>query len=201
MKNILQSSLLLILTIGFGYAQDKNALPRNSVEVFLGPSFHGTDNVLGLAFSTEYSYYSNRKLNYAVFAGATIHDGKEDVIFWNSSGQVVDGTVNFTTAGFQTGVRLGYSFYRNIRHNVQGSLGMLLRCQTTSNPDIVGLYVTYPYIDIEFPARSVAFGGLAAVYYDYSFNNNVFIGVKALVQYDSNDDALNMFSFAIGKRF
>lgn len=187
--------------MGFGYAQDQVELPRNSLRVFLGPSFHGTDNVLGLAFSTEFSHTVNKKLNYTVFAGATIHDGKADVIFWNSNSQVVDGTVNFTTAGFQTGVALGYSFYRNTQHHIQGSLGALVRYQTTSNPDIVGLYITFPYTDIEFPARSIVFGGVAAISYDYSFNNNIFIGAKAWLQYDSNDDALNIFSFVVGQRF
>ncbi len=200
-KHILRPLLLLISVVSSGYAQDKNILLRNSMQVFLGPSFHGSDNVLGLAFSTEYSHYFYKKLSLSVFAGTTIHDGESDVIFWNSNGQVVDGKVNFTTAGFQTGIALGYNFYQNTRHQVQGSLGALLRYQTTSNPDIVGLYTTYPYTDIEFKARSVAFGGLAAISYNYSFNNNAFIGVKALLQYDSNDDALNMFSFAIGKRF
>lgn len=201
MKKVFQSLILLIVLVVNGHAQYGNEPLKNSMQVAFGSSQHGTDNVFGLAFSAEYSHYFHKKLNYMLFAGTTIHDGIADVKYWNSSGQVVDGTVNFTTSGFQTGISLGYTFYRSTRHNVQGSLGTLLRYQTTSNPDIVGLYTTYPYTGFDFPARSVAFGGVAAISYDYTFNNNAFMGAKAWLQYDSNDDALNIFSLVIGKRF
>lgn len=201
MNKVVSSIILSLLILGKVFGQVTSELPKNSMQVFFGSSFHGTDNVLGVAFLAEYSHYFHKKLNYTAFAGTTIHDGIADVRYWNSDGQVVDGTVNFTTAGLQAGVAIGYSFYRSTRHHVQGSLGIFLRYQTTSNPDILVFSTTYPYMGIDYRAHSVAFGGVAAISYDYTFNNNAFIGAKTWLQYDSNDDALNIFSFVVGKRF
>lgn len=202
-RNIL--IIIAIMTLSFvadeSFGQTTIELPKNSMQVFFGYSFHGTDNVPGVAVSTEYSHYFHKKLNYTAFAGATIHDGQSDVSFWNRSGEVVDGTVDFTTAGLQVGATLGYSFYRNKKHHLQGSLGTLFRYQTTSNPGNLGLYNTYPYVGFDLSTRSFSVGGIAAFSYNYTFENSVFLVAKGWLQYDSNDDALNIFSFGIGKRF
>lgn len=201
MNRVFSSIFLLLLFFVNGFGQSTTELPKNSVQVFFGSSFHGTDNVLGVAISTEYSHYFHRKLSYTVFIGATVHDGQVAVIFWNGSGEIIDGAVDFTTAGLQVGTTLGYSFYRTKRHHVQGSLGTLFRYQTTSNPDILGLYIPYPYVGYDLSTRSYSVGGIAAFSYDFTFKNNVFIGFKGSLQYDSNDDALSIFSLGIGKRF
>jgi hypothetical protein len=195
--------LILILLVGGNlFAQDNDALPKNSMQVFFGPSQHGTDFVWGSALTVAYSHAIHKKLQVIGFLGSTMHHGKVDVDFWTSSGQIDAAKVDFTTGGMQGGLALGFSFYRSSRHHLQGSLGTLFRYQTTSNPEVLGLFTTYPYPNfLNFPARSSSFGGLAYISYDYTLKSGFLIGARAWLQYDSNDDALNIFSLVIGKRF
>jgi hypothetical protein len=195
---------ILTMSLGELFGQTDNELPKNSMQVYLGGGFQGTDNVWGIGFSAEYTHYFHKKLNYTAFIGTTMDDGMVPVRFWNGTGEVVDGEVKFTTAGIQTGLTLGYSFYRSKRHHIQGSLGVFFRYQTTSNPEILGLYTTYPYppsLGYESLSTSFSFGGVAAFSYEYTFENSVFLTGRGWIQYDANDDALNMFSIGIGKRF
>jgi len=202
MNKAVSSIFLSLLLLGKVFGQSTSELPKNSMQVFLGGGFQGTDNVWGIGFSAEYSRYFHKKLNYTAFIGTTIDDGLAPVKYYNINGIVIDGEVNFNTAGIQTGLNLGYSFYRSKRHHIQGSLGVLLRYQTTSNPGNLGLNNTYPFVGgFGFPAQSFSFGGIAAFSYEYTFENSVFLVGRGWLQYDSNDDALNMFSIGIGKRF
>jgi hypothetical protein len=202
MKNSL-TQLVSVVALVFlflqAYAQPSADLPGNSLQFHLGVSQHGTDNVAGASFSAEYSHYFRRKVSVTGFVGTTIHDGKSLVNYWNSDGEIDETEVNFTTAGLQSGITLGYDLLSGHRHCLQGSLGILIRYQTTSNPDIIGLATTFPYPEYEFPARSVSLGGVTALTYTYTFGNGCFFGVRGWLQYDSNDDAISAFSLLVGK--
>jgi len=199
----------IFLTLWFAFigvgalAQSGDSL-RHSMQVWLGTSYHNTDLVWGGIMGAEYSCYFNRRFSYSVFVAATVHDGIDSVNQWYQD-EVIKGAVNFTTAAFQVGGLAGYSFIRSARHHFQISLGPLVRYQTTSNPDILGLETTFPYNNTfkqnDYPAHSLSIGGVGGFSYEYTFKNNVLLGVKAMLQYDSNDDGLHDIFFFIGKRF
>ncbi len=192
---------ILTMPLGELFGQTDNELFKNSMQVSLGSSKHGTDNAIGIAFTAEYSNQFHKKLSYTAFMSATMHDGLNDVNYFNSNGTLIAGKVNFTTAGMQAGLALGYSFYRNKRHHLQSSIGALFRYQSTSNPEIVGIAMPFPYTGLNFPARSLAFGGVAALSYEYTFSGDLFLAARGWLQYDSNEDALNIFSIGFGRRF
>ena len=195
-------SILLIFLILVVQAQDSKELPPNSIQLFSAYSKHGTDNVDGFAMMIDYNHHFSKRFSWEASIGTTLHDGTKEVSYWDSSGNLVYGPVNFTTSGVQTGLLFGFDVVRTSRHSFQVCLGPLLRYQSTSNPDIVGLAITFPYNSrVDFPARTLSFGGIGTISYSYTFRNNLFVHLQACLQYDSNDDALNMFGVGVGKRF
>jgi hypothetical protein len=189
---------------GVGTFAQSGDSPRHSMQVWLGPSYHNTDLALGAIMGAEYECYVGRRFNYSVFVAATIDDGVDSVNQWFQD-QVIKGAVNFTTSGLQAGGLAGFSIVRSAHHHFQISLGPLVRYQTTSNPDILGLETTFPYNNMyrenDYPARSLSLGVIGGLSYDYTFKNNVLVGLKGMLQYDSNDDGLHNVFLFIGKRF
>ena len=201
MKKLIVTLLLFYSILVHGYSQSPEELPQNSIHLAAGLSEHGTDFVNGFAMTVEYHHYFRERLSWSGGVGFTLHDGSTRVIFVDNN-VARNGAVRFTTGAVQTWFRLGYSFIRTSRHNLQVELGPLLRYQSTSNPEIIGLLLNPDiYFTAPLPARSLAFGGIGSISYSYTFQNNFFLRLQACLQYDTNQDALNMFGLGIGKRF
>lgn len=195
-------AMLCIFCIERIHGQSPMDLPKNAVQLSIGMSGDGTDYVWGYAVFSEYNYYFRKRVSVMGHIGATVYDGRSRVSFWNSIGQREYGYVDYTTAGLQAATSIGFSFYRDSKHNLQMGLGLVVRYQTTSNPAILGIGTTFPYDEFYgYEPVSISLGGLGSISYDYTFKKNVFAIAKAALQYDNHDDAFNFFGIGIGRRF
>lgn len=179
-----------------------NELPRNSLHIFSGYSKSGTDNVGGFAFSVGASHFFSKRLSWSIGITTTFHDGMDSSEYLTYSG-LAKGAVNFTTSGLQSEFEFGYSLVRNSKHCLQIGIGPIIRYQTSSYPGraAYSLYILSELYQNQPPARTLGFGGIGSVSYTYTFRSNLFLKVNARLQYDSTDDAFNMFGMAVGKRF
>lgn len=163
----------------------------------------------GIIFITEYTNYFNKHLSWAIALGGTIHDGSMPLFFSDQDGNSIDGSIRYTTAGVQTSSHLGYSFIRTSRHELAVKVGALLRYQSSSYYDQVGVY--YPlatgfFIPVttfenKTPQKTYAFGGSSQISYNYTISRAISFGIQAGFQTDTNGDTITQVAFTIGKRF
>lgn len=200
--------LLLLLITSFSlFSQTK--LPKQQFEIIAGRSTHGTGDLRGLIFISEYSKYFTKKLSWTAALGGTIHDGSLPLFFNDPGSQSIDGSIRYTTAGVQTAGYLGYSFIRTNRHEVQVRAGALLRYQSSSYynevsvlyPLATGLAIPVNYFVNTTPQRTFAFGGSSELLYSYTFKKEISLGVLAGLQTDTNGDTITQTALTIGKRF
>lgn len=199
MKNLFL--VFLILIAGGALAQESNVFQKNSIQLVSGYSKSGTDNVGGFAFAAEYSHFFHKNLSWSVAATTSLHDGFSEVTYLTFSG-LQEGSIYYSTGGFQTEFKLGYSFVKSSKHTFQGTLGPLLRYQTTSNPNraervysITELFLNQP------PTSTLSIGLIGSMSYTYMFDNNLFLRLLTSLQYDSNDDAFSLVGVGVGMNF
>jgi hypothetical protein len=201
---------ILLTTLSFQVqAQTKKPL-QHQIQLQIGPSMHSTGDMDGFSFSAEYGKYFKQRLSYSFSFGGSIHSGVNPLFFKDpSTGQTVDGSIRYTTAGFQTGGYLGYSFVRTLHHEFQVKMGALLRYQSSSYYDeysvigtpVTGLPIPVLYFVNKTPQNTYAAAGNLQLGYNYTFKHGIFLGFLAGFQADTNEDNILQTSFMIGKRF
>lgn len=196
----------LLLISAFSFAQNKN---NKSIQLILGRATHGSGDIRGLIFTTEYAKYFKKRLSWIVGIGGTIHDGSLPVFFTVPNGNTVDGSVRYTTAGVQVNGQIGYSFLKTISHEMQLRLGALVRYQSSSYFDQVSILFPIitglPYPVVVFnnttPQRTYSIGGNLEIHYNYTITKKIMIGIIAGLQTDTNGDTISQLSLSIGRRF
>jgi hypothetical protein len=198
--------LFLLFIVLFIFNQ--SSAQKNLLQFSAGSNLNGTGDSFGFSFFTEYSKKFKQKLTWSTSLGGTINDGTLYTIFYQTpSGQVSDGSVRYTTAGFQSASHIGYSFIASLKHDFQLRLGSVIRYQSTSLPDAVSLEpipgVPFPVIVFQnlSPLRTLAIGGSGQLLYNYTMKNNFCLGMLAGLQFDTQGDTIFQFMFTIGKRF
>ena len=189
------------------FSQTKS--PTDQIQVIAGRSTHGTGDMRGIIFITEYTKYFKKHLFWTMALGGTIHDGSTPLIFDDQYGNAIDGSIRYTTAGVQTTSHLGYNFIRTSRHELGIKLGTLLRYQSSSYYDQVSVYyplatrLPAPVISFEnkTPQKTYAFGGSSQILYNYTVSKAISLGMQAGFQTDTNGDTITQAAFTIGKRF
>lgn len=210
MKQIFLLNLVYFLFLQPCLMNAQISLPRHAIQLAGGYSKHGSGDMNGIVFGTEYvSYLSNHfSLNYNL--RASINSSKDEIIIIdNNSGFRKDASVRFTTAGVQLGINGQYSFIRNAKHEFLVSLGGFGRYQSASNgsdgysiyyPAATGIPWVLIGYDNSTPQKTFSVGGLFQLQYNFTFNNKVFIGLSPGFQTDSNGDAMPQVVLLIGKR-
>jgi hypothetical protein len=191
----------------FGQNLDK---PKDQ---FLGISIlrskHGTGDINGISFNSEYSKKINKRFSLIATFGGTLHDGSRVLIYQSSSGQTIDGSIRYTTGGIQTSFGLGYDFIQTSHHVFQVRLSPLLRYQSTSYYDVVtilypiitGLSIPVLYFENLTPARTFAIGAIGHIGYNFIPKNRNVFRFFGEFQLDSNGDVLKGFGIALGRKF
>lgn len=200
---------LLLFLFSFIVLSAQNILPQKQIQVFAGKSFHGTGDMKGISFNSEYQQYFKKRLSWSLGLGGTIHDGSFPVFFNDPSGNETDGSIRYTTAGVQVFSHVGYSILKTNEHMFQIRFGGLIRYQSSSYYDDVtvlypiatGLPVPVNIFKNTTPQKTFAFGGSGQILYNYSLKNNITAGILAGIQTDTNGDAITQLSFIIGKKF
>jgi hypothetical protein len=200
--------LFPLLLISF-FANAQSSLPKRHIQVYAGTSFNGTGDITGFAFDTEYGQYFKKKSSWYVGIGGTVHDKVWPFFYTDRSGEIVDGSVRATTAGFQVSGLYGHSFVRKQKHEFLIKVGPVVRYQSSSYPDGFGVYhpiitnLPFPVVDFAntTPQRTLALGGNLEFVYNYTISKKVSIGVLAELQTDTNGDTISQLLFSIGRRF
>ena len=191
--------------------EGETALDKNqAIQLTGGYSRHGSGDMKGIVFGTEYIRYVTKRFSLSYNIRATINSGKDEFIINNLvTGARTDASVRYTTAGVQLGVNAGLSFVKSARHDLRISCGPFGRYQSASNGSD-GYSVYYPQttgaptILIGYDNRTLqetfAVGGVLQFQYDYTFSNNIYIGITPGFQTDTNGDAVLQLAFTLGRR-
>ncbi|MGC1514552.1 MAG: hypothetical protein WA810_03170 [Maribacter sp.] len=176
----------------------------------VGRSFTGTGDLNGLIFGVTYGKYMGKKFNWDASLESTLHDNEEiDYFFTDESGNSFVGKSRYVTGGFQLVSTLGYTFSLGNRHELGLALGPLVRYQSSSVPDAIGVF--YPAITglprpvqiVEFTDafKTISLGGTFRLRYHYKVNNALFLGLIGGLQTDTNGDTISYYSLLLGRRF
>ena len=201
--------VILSITICSLFAQE-NMKPAQ-IKIVFGRSIHGTGDMGGLAFSTEFQKFFKPRLTWSLSLDGSIHS-RDFPIFFNSAtnpNQIIDGSIRSTTAGVQVAGHLGYNILKSKQQDFQCRIGALLRYQSSSYydgvqvlyPPLTGLPIPVNVFDNTTPQNTYAVGGSIQLLYNYTLKNDLTIGPLVGFQIDTNGDALSQISLTIGKRF
>jgi hypothetical protein len=184
--------------------------PADETFQFIGGySRHGSGDMDGIVFGADYTRYLSHAFSLSIDVRGTINHAHSDYTYTNPSTLVKsNASVRSTTAGAQLGINAQLSALRSLHHEIMFSLGGFGRYQSVS-PD--GYGVMYPpatgYPEIVFSLynwnkqNTVSAGLLLQLHYNFTFNNNLLLGIKGGVQTDTEGDLIAQAVILIGKRF
>ncbi len=183
---------------------------NQAIQLTGGYSLHGSGDMKGIVFGTEYIRYLKKRFSLSYNIKATINSGQDELIMNNLvTGERTDASVRFTTAGVQLGVNAGWSFVKSARHDLKISVGPFGRYQSASNgsdgysvnyPPATGMPAILIGYDNRTPQETFAVGGVLQFQYDYTFRNKFYIGITPGFQTDTNGDAIVQLACALGMR-
>lgn len=199
---------IYLLTISpFLYAQQ--TFHERKLELVVGASTNGTGDMKGVSFATKYGETFKKRLSWTVEIGGTVHDGAYPLFFTDPSGNSIDGSIRYATAGIQVIGDIGYSIIKSGKQEFKVVLGPLLRYQSSSYYDILdisypaGTGLPEPVITFQnlTPQRTFAVGGSGQFQYNYIVSTKLTIGIVAGLQTDTNGDIITQLGLAVGRRF
>jgi hypothetical protein len=178
-------------------------------QLIAGYSRHGSGDMDGIVFGADYTRYLSHAFSLNINIRGTINYDKDDYSYTNPTTHIrTDASVPFTTAGAQVGINAQLSALRSRHHEIMFSLGGFGRYQSAS-PD--GYSVTSPQTsgNPEFifnfynwnKQNTVSAGLLLQLHYNFTFNNNLMLGIKGGIQTDTEGDLIPQAALSVGKRF
>lgn len=203
MQKILLTALILIMASTL-QAQ------KNNIAVQAGLSFNGTGDTKGLMYSTEYSKYLKKSKNfYSLSFGGSIHGSFFPILAETPNGELVDASVNYTIAGFQTAFQIGRNFSRKPQNEFYLKVGPIVRYQSSSYwdeitvlyPALTGLNVPVVFFANSTPRNTIAVGAFPQIGYSYTNKEKFNFGVVGGMQFDTQGDVLSHIMLKVGKRF
>jgi hypothetical protein len=199
--------LLLLFFSTVACAQEK--IHQTSVQLFFGRSLHATGDASGIEYGAIYSSDIGRRSFWFAEVGGSIHDNDWPLFYTTRSGEQIDASIRYTTAGVQAVGGMGLKVLQKNRHEINFRLGALVRYQSSSYWDAIGVYYV-PSSGMDFPVvsfantspkRTMGFGGRLSFSYAYTFNSKLFLSANGSTQLDSNGDAITAATLGIGKKF
>lgn len=204
---------ILVLPLIFLFSQSaySQKLPTKIVQLVTGYSKHGSGDMNGIVFGTDYSSYRTKKGSVNYYFRGSINNGIDRIYFNNTIiGRVQNASIRYTTAGVQTGINFRHSFIRSQQHELLIGLGVFGRYQSASNGSD-GYSIYYPFVtgvpsilveyDNKTAQKTYSAGTLIQMQYNYTFKRNLTIGFGPAFQIDTNGDAIVQAVFTFGKRF
>lgn len=193
-----------------GYDRE-DAAGMEFFQLFLGLNHNGSGDMDGIAFATTYSHYLSHRFSLNLDLRGLMNWSKHTLIEKHPiTGEFVDASVRFTTASAQLGVLAGWSLVQTGRHELKGLAGPFGRFQSSSNGDD-GYSVYYPPVtgqptsligyDNRTPQNKFTVGYLLSLQYQFTFSNNLCLGLAAVFQNDTNGDLIPQAGITVGKRF
>lgn len=183
---------------------------KSFIELNFGLSKHGSGDLPGFNYGFSYGEEFTNRLYWQVgFEGSTNDKESLPLTVVDESGREFDSTPHKVISGFQLIGGIKYNVIESSKHQLGISLLGLGRYQATTingtNAILFPAFTELPYPVRLYlrdgPSRTIAFGGSFRLGYQYSFGNNLFIGVAGALQTDTNSDTILSSSISFGKRF
>lgn len=181
------------------------AQPKRHLAFDLAPSLHGSGDLLGPFVNIEYGKYVNRRSQWTVNFGTSIHSSEETVLV-NTGGSTRDASYRRVTAGLQLGLQFWAAPVRSVRHELAVGLGPLVRYQSSNASGGYSLYLlpgsgpAFSFYNNE-PQNIFSVGYQFGLAYAYTFRKGFLLGLKAGLQNDTNADIMTHVGLRMGKRF
>ncbi|MBU3027793.1 hypothetical protein [Zobellia galactanivorans] len=201
--------LILILVLAPQFILHGQNEPKSYLEFSFGLSRHGTGDITGYHFGTNYGKEFSNKFYWQLGFEGTLNDSPYTPLFYElSDGERVDATLHTVTAGFQLVTGIRYNFIQTTNQRFGLSILPLFRYQATSLMDLdsvlypAGTDLPYPVrSSIRFsPARTFAVGASLRLNYYFQIGDSFYLGLLGAVQFDSNSDTIPHFGLVFGKR-
>ncbi|MBL7760153.1 MAG: hypothetical protein JNK08_05595 [Sediminibacterium sp.] len=181
---------------------------KKSVQLDIGFGKHGTGDINGLNINSEYKRFFSKNLSISFGLGATLHGGAFPILYSDGNGNLIDASYRYTTGGLQLTSKVGISFIKSTINDFGLQVGPILRYQSSSYfdeinvlyPAATGLPTPVIAIINKSPQKTFSLGGIGQLYYNYTIKNNVFIGLSAAIQIDTNGDLINQLAVSCGLR-
>jgi hypothetical protein len=205
MRHLLLFSLLFLSISSFAQTKLYNA----QVQVGGGYSTHGTGDMRGIAFFTEYSKPVTKRIDWAVNVMTTIHGDAFTVIVNYPGGLKEDRSFRYNTAGLQAGPKLSYNIVQAQHHQLKIQPGGYVRYQNSSYPNMYAFSMntnggtSEPSFSFRHQEKQniVSVGYSLDLCYNFITGKKIMIGLKAGFQNDTNGDAITQIAVSVGKRF
>ena len=181
---------------------------KKSVQLDIGFGKHGTGDINGLNINSEYKRFFSKNLSISFGLGATLHDGAFPILYSDGNGNLIDASYRYTTGGIQLTSKVGISFIKSTINDFGLQVGPILRYQSSSYfdeinvlyPAATGLPIPVIAIINKSPQKTLSVGGISQFYYNYTIKSNVFVGLSAAIQIDTNGDLINQLAVSCGLR-
>lgn len=201
-------TIILFLFVFSTVACAQENVHQTSVQLFFGRSFHGTGDVFGIEYGGSYAAHLSKRTFWFAEVGGSIHDGVFPVYYTRSSGEVIDASIYYTTAGLQASVGAGVALLQRNRHALQARVGVMGRYQSSSYwdrveviyPPLTGLDFPVAHFINTTPKKTMSLGGRGSLSYSYTFKSALFVSLNGSLQTDSNGDTLTSTFLGFGKR-
>lgn len=204
MKQAFLLSFILLSLAAF--TQDK--LFKSLLLAGGGYGKHGTGDLPGIVFYTEFDKAIGKRTEWAVNATTTIHGDEFGITIIEADGTRKDRSFRYTTAGLQLGPKFGYSFVQSRRHQFKIQGGGFVRYQNSSYPDIYSYHletgngVPQPQFEFWHSEKQNLFTAGYSLDLSYAFitPGKLMLGVKGGIQNDSNGDMIYHYGLFVGRR-
>jgi hypothetical protein len=199
-------ALLSVALLVFSFSQAQ--LPATYIQAGAGPAMLYDDGAMpGVSFKAAFSRYFSGKFSWTVGLGGSVNDDVIGIFYRDpASGQMADGSIRETAGGMQVTAEIGYSLIRNRQHELIVKFGTLGRYESSSRLKGFAIFFATPsgypdYRIINKPKqRTFTGGGSITTGYNYTFTNNITLGIEGALQYHTNGTSLSRIGLTIGKR-
>lgn len=202
--------LLILFLFSYTSVKAQKNIPdlKKSVQLDIGIGKHGSGDLKGLNINSEFRIFFRKRLSISFGLGATMHDGRFPVLYDDGNGNLIDVSYRFTTGGIQLTSKFGISFIKSRASDFGLQAGPVLRYQSSSYfdeinvlyPAATGLPTPVVAITNKSPQKTFSAGGIGQLFYCYTIKNNVFVGLSAAMQIDTNGDLINQLAVSCGLR-
>ena len=189
-------------------AQKEKPNHKYTFRLSAGKSIAGSGDIAGLYLRLGIEKKVKR-WSFSLSQTTTIHDGSHPIFYEYPAGYMQDASIRFSVTGLELTPMAGYSILSLPRHDVQFSLGAVLRYQSNGDNDYYSLYypaatgLPFPVLVMHnvVPVRTLNAGGIAQLSYDIRLCSRWTVGAAGSFQTDTNGDVFLNYGIRCGYQF
>ena len=180
---------------------------KHSLTFGLGYSSHGTGDMKGISFFSEYCKLLGKRTDWSLNATSTIHGGAAKVILIHPDGTSSDASFRYNHGGLQIGPKAGYRILQAGHHQVKIQAGAFARYQNSSLPDVYSYHIDQNSETVNFDflheekQNTFSCGYSVDLSYNFITSKKLILGFKAGFQNDTRGDVITHLTLLAGRSF